>query len=312
MRSYAPTPQPWRPRRWPEAGRAQPAGPAPPPDAAPSAGPFGLALRTLCDEAAPELSLAFGLRLALRPDRGPNGFPEAVVAGSTVWRPAALLTRRTERYLLEVAPDLAAQILNRALGGPADQGPADAPGPQSAGWLAVCSLLGRAFATACGRCLRSREVTAGDPAGVPAADAGDPADRLVLAIFGEGVSGRLSLRAVAGPAEPGAPGPSPAGGAKAASAPPASAPAEPSPTAPWRARARELALSVETEVALRLGEIRLPLTALVRLGPGDILPIARPRVLKLVSGDTVVGTLPAAALRGPGGARDAASGADAS
>lgn len=302
-RPIDPPRHPPRPVRWPEATTEPPAATSPQARAAAAAaatppaetlphGPFGIAPSSLVDEAAPELAQALGLRLSLALVPPESGDDPDTAGRADRWAPLAILSRAGERHLLELDPPLVTLLLEIALGGdPRLGGHAPVPGRQTAGWAMLATMLSGALAGACNRCLSGgARVSAEAVAQASAVGGAEERGRLALRLDTEGGGGILSLRRL--------PHEAPHGARPSAAAAPAAAagPAASADGGAWRARAQALAAEVETEVTLQLGEIRMPLAALLRLGPGDMLPIERPRLLRLVSGGRVISTMPATAL----------------
>lgn len=71
------------------------------------------------------------------------------------------------------------------------------------------------------------------------------------------------------------------------------APASPPDPEAWRQQASARVLDLVLPVALRLQETRIPVSQIINLSPGDILPLDRPSSVELLAGGRHLDTLPA-------------------
>jgi flagellar motor switch/type III secretory pathway protein FliN len=290
---------------------------------------FGVPLRAFCDQAGADLSQALGFQLALA-EQAPADAENTPDSANMVLM--GILERGRERVRVELDTALAAPLVERTFGGP--EGPATAhaegrtcvPGSMSASLRAIQTLVTVTIAEALRRSgagvvqPRPADPTARLPATPDwLGQSGEPRS-FALALRARSLTGLLRIVHLPPPAEPVAANADPASEAAAqVRADGASARtdrdrdrdrdrgtgrnrAAPMPER-WAERAHALALGIELGVSLQLSELRMPLTRLCALRPGDIIPIDRPRTLSLMSGGKAIARLPAGTLQaqpGPG------------
>jgi flagellar motor switch/type III secretory pathway protein FliN len=272
-----------RPVTWPRAlGVAAPAaaGPA----TKPAILPFDVLLADLAAQIGPELarSLGFGLAAEVVPQHDDEPLQDE---GDRL--PLCLLQDGASALRLELEAGLAGPLAARMFGASPGDAYSPAPGARSASWQALRRLMSEALREAFLRAGARGVLTIGmDEQAARQNEGGGHAVRLRLAE----ADGLLWLR----PAEL---APQADSEPKAASAArqPAAATSDPE----WRRRAEALARQMELGVTLQIAELRLPLAAVSRMRPGDILPVRRPRQLRLMSGGTAIATLSAASLAVP-------------
>jgi hypothetical protein len=216
--------------------------------------------------------------------------PEAGAGAITAERLLlCVLQDGTEAIRLELDADVAGPLAARIFGAAAGEIGGMMPGTRSASWQAVRTLMSEALREAFVRAGAGGMLRA-DMSETPptSADCGRAHGlRLHLPDAEEGLMWLRPTEGSLGMAENKQP-------------PPAAARVEaPEHDPSWRRRVEALARRTELGVTLQIAELRIPLAAVSRLKPGDILPIRRPRQLRLLSGGTAIATLPAAALGRP-------------
>lgn len=266
---------------WPRALGVATPGPSAEPAARAIPLPFGVSLTDLAAQAGPELarSLGFGLAAEPVPAAGVEPDPEGAER-----LPICLLNDGATALRLELEGQVAAPLTARMFGATGEDAPGPIPGARSASWQALRRLMADALREAFVRA-GARGRLAVDPADLPAKGGSSPAYGLRLRLAeAEGMlwlcpAELVAEAAEASPVATGARNGKPRGG-------------DPE----WRRRAEALARRTELGVTLQVAELRLPLAAIGRMKAGDILPIRRPRQLRLMSGGAAIASLPAAAL----------------
>ena len=277
-----------------------PAAPEQPPEAPPSPvaaihDPTGLAAAF-----GPELTRLFGARCAARLLEDPAvplasacshvaaelRLPAATAATQAAAAPQAENVPATVTLLLP--PTDVARLLDVLFGGAAaTSGVTLHPlPPGSASWMALARFL----ADSAARALLATGQRCQGPAEIPLrpAPAVEPRlPQLLLKLDIDGTEALLGLRVdgveVQAPATP------------------------PDPEA-WRQRASARVLDLVLPVALRLQDTRIPVSQILNLSPGDILPLDRPSSVELLAGGRHLDTLPAARFAAGAGAGGFAAG----
>lgn len=270
-----------RPVVWPRALGVAAPGPAPEPAASAIALPFDVSLADLAAQAGPEFARSLGFGLAAEPV--PAAETRNQDAGADRL-PVCLLHDGTTALRLELEGRLAGPLTARMFGAGNDAAHGPVPGARSASWQALRGLMAEALREAFLRAGARGRLTV-EPADLPAKGPGSAmhAVRLRLAET-EGMLWLCPAQVVTETAQA-SPARTEARDGKLAGGDPE-----------WRRRAQALARQTELGVTLQVAELRLPLAAIGRMKAGDILPIRRPRQLRLMSGGAAIASLPAAAL----------------
>jgi flagellar motor switch/type III secretory pathway protein FliN len=265
------------PYAWPQV--AEPASPRD--EAAPvvekPAPPLGFNIAAFGASLGPELSRAFGARIASRlVNEEPQPDSRMLVASRMAVRGGALL--------FELDCSGASALADRMLGGRAAGAhpPVEALPPASGSWLAFARLL----AQVCGQSAASAGCPSTAPLGIPSRPAPWDLDQedafeaaaAVLQLDIEGVAGRLVVHLLL----PGDERPRTAGTGRATAR----------DIDAWRQRAHALALALDLPVSLRLAETRIPMARIAALRPGDIIPIEPPRMVSVMVGGRCFAQMP--------------------
>jgi flagellar motor switch/type III secretory pathway protein FliN len=218
---------------------------------------------------APELARVVGTRISVRPTPAPDAQqPVSLIrildARSSTVEVSLDLDRASIGYLLE-----------RMFGGGSRDG---APirdalshlSPTAASWRGLSACLAQAFRAGLAAALDQAPPAPVGVTRIAEAAVDGPHARLWFALAVDGASGWLVLacRDLEGEAA----SPKPASPFQAVTDAPSA----------WSDRAAQMVNRIELEVAIRLSEQRVPLSTILALAPGSILPIDRPRDLVLL------------------------------